>query len=147
MAAVLLAAGAYTSISVFVDSWEGHRCRTLGDSSYARLPFASALRGAMSAAQNRAHAQPFSAIMEFLGLTAFLWAVGAVWIARGIVIPLIALLIIGGPLALTVYDQVKFGIDLFCDGHGMTEFGHGVIQLFIVLPLGMICFFVAASRH
>ena len=146
MAAVLLAAGAYTSISFFVDSWEGRPCWILGYPTYVRLPFASALLGAISAALNKAHAQPFSAIMEFLGLTAFLWAGGAVWIARGIVIPLIALLIIGVPLALTVYDQVNFGIDLFCDGHGMTEFGHGVIQLFIVLPLGVICFFVAASR-
>jgi hypothetical protein len=117
-----------------------------GDAVYDRLTFITALLGALSAALARAATRPFSAIIDLAMLTAFLWPVVAVWLARGWIIPIISLLLICIPLAISVHTQVNFGISAYCDGSGMSEVGFFVMQLLFVLPIGLISFLVAASR-
>lgn len=146
MAAVLLIGGAYTALSFYVDSWEGHRCWMRGDAVYDRLPFITALQGAIGAASARAASRPFSAAIELAMFTAFLWPVGAVWLARGWIIPTISALLICIPFAITLHTQVNFGISAYCNDSGMNEVGFLVMQLLFVLPIGLISFLVAANR-
>jgi hypothetical protein len=93
-AALLFAAGAYTSVSNFVDSWEGGICWLRGDANYVRLPLVTAFLGAGHALLAKAPTKPFSTIVEFLALTAFLWPVAAVLLANGRMIA-IAIWILG----------------------------------------------------
>jgi hypothetical protein len=47
------------------------------------------------------------------------------------------------PFAIAVHSQIVFGIEAFCDGSGMVAFGSAVLQLFIVLPIGILIFWTA----
>jgi hypothetical protein len=133
LGALLFAMGAYTSISLFVDDWEGRRCwAALSSSTYDRLPFGVAFRGAWN-----------DSLSNHLLPTAFIFAVLAVLITPWRFITIAAFLVIGLPLALTVYEKIMLGFDPYCDGHGEEALGAVLIQLFFVLPNGFVLLLVA----
>ena len=145
LAVLLLLIGAYTSMRFFVDQWEGARCWQLGTAVDDRLPFAAALLSATGALIRQTATRPGNALAELLGLTAFLWSALAVLAARGPFIPILATIVILFPFAILLHDQLTVGFAAFCDGHGEAAFGFGVLQLFVMLPLGIILFFAAAT--
>ena len=139
--AVLFAMGAYVSVSLFVDDWEGRYCWDLGSSNYVRSSFGFAFINAWNELLSTAKGPIF--VFAILIYTAFFWAVLAVAIAPRPVIITIAGFVIGLPFALTVYEKIAVGFDAYCDGHGEAALGGAGIQLLFVLPLGIILLIIA----
>ena len=141
-ALLLFLVAAYTSVSVFVDSWEGRQC-WLDGGNYARLPFATAFRGALDALSTTARSSTFKAAFEILSLTSFIWPLAAILISRNKIIPFSGLVLVLIPFFLLMHDRIYFGFNTFCDGNGMAAVGFAGMQLFIVLPIGLIIFCAA----
>ncbi len=145
-AVLLFAMGAYYSIRLFVDSWEGGYCWGLGTQNYVRLPFQTAFLSAWDAMLSQAARAPSHLVFVGLGLTAFLWLVTAVLITDSTFVRASAFLLVAVPFALLGHDQISFGIDAYCDGHGDVAVGFFGLQLMCVLPLGFILFVNAIWR-
>ena len=137
LAIVLFLAGAYTSVSFVVDSWEGRLCWD-GSGTYVRLPYITALRGAFGAlvARMSSHS-PFAALFELLVLTAFVWPLAALLILNRAIIVLSAVLLTLLPFAFIVHGQITFGVEQYCKNNGMAELGFAVIQL-LVIPITLL---------
>jgi hypothetical protein len=132
LAILLFLLGGYTSVSFIVDSWEGRLC---WDSSgtYVRLPYMTALRGAIDALGARMSSlSSFSTLLELLVLTAFVWPIAALLILNRGSIVLGAALLTLLPFALNVRDQIAFGIQQYCTNDGMAELGFGVLQFLVI---------------
>ena len=142
LAVMLCLAGAYTSISFLVDSWEGHLCWDSG-STYVRLPWITAFHGATDSLIARINwHSPVAALFELLVLTAFIWPIAALLILDRAVFVISAALLALFPFALNAHDQVTFGVQQFCTNDGMDAIGFTVIQILVIL-LTMLIFLTA----
>ena len=132
LAMLLFLAGAYTSVSFMVDSWQGRLCWDVYGGNYTRLPFATALRGPTSNLFALVQSRPFTAVLELGVLTAFVWPISAALILNRAIVVLNAVLLTLLPFAINVHAQFTFGVEQYCTKNGMAELGFAVIQILII---------------
>jgi hypothetical protein len=137
LAMLLFLAGAYTSVSFMVDSWQGRLCWDVYGGNYTRLPFATALRGATSNLFALVQSRPFTAVLELGVLTAFVWPISAALILNRAIVVLNAVLLTLLPFAINVHAQVTFGVEQYCTKDGLAELGFVVMQI-LVIPITIL---------
>lgn len=144
-AIILFLSGAYVSINFFVNDWEGRYCWDSGGPvGYTRLPFFSALHSAWRALlYDISNNLSFRTLLLVIILASFLLPILAALIFSKPTIVIFATLVTIVPLAITLYYQIKFGFDIYCDQHGDMSLGFAAMQILIIFPAGVILIIIS----